>query len=258
MRHYTAVVHREHEIVDDKPLATLWPDHKPLSEVLKLRDTTPVLTWEGTFQGNPTPAGGYTFRREWWSGRARYGPDEFRGRVVGRYQSWDTAETTGDTSAWTVGITGEIVDDYRLLIRDVHRERLTFDVLPATIESVARQWNGDGRLNYIVVEDKSSGKAANQTLRATSPEWLRGLLSPYQPADSKEQRAAAAAVWCRNGMVLLPHPGPAAPWLLDLEDEMFSFPQGTYADQVDALSQLILFMENYLAAGFAAGAGGRQ
>ncbi len=244
MRTYTAIVHQSGP--------ALWPEHMPLADVLKLKETTPALVWESTYQGNPTPAGGYTFRRDFWSGINRYHEDEFRGRVVSRFQSWDTAETTGNTSAWTVGITGEILDDYRLVIRDVYRERLTFDVLPSTIESIARQWNGDGRLSYIVIEDKSSGKAANQTLKATSPAWLRKKISPYQPIGSKEHRASQAAVWCRNGMVLLPHPGPAAPWLLDLEDEIFSFPQGTFADQVDAFAQLILFCENYLAEGHAA------
>ncbi len=258
MRHYTVVVHNEHEVIDGQPMAALWPEHKPLAEVIKLRDTTPELTWEGTFQGNPTPKSGYTFRRSFWGDSTRYHADEFRGRVVARYQSWDTAETTGNTSAWTVGITGEILDDYRLVIRDVYRDRLTFDVLPATIESVARRWNGDGRLNWIVIEDKSSGKAANQTLKATSPEWLREKISPYQPSGSKEHRAAQAAVWCRNGMVLLPHPGPAAPWLIDLEDELFAFPQSAYADQVDAFAQLCLFLENYLAEGHASVAGRRQ
>lgn len=258
MRHFTAVIHEEHEVVDGKPMAVLWPEHKPLSEVLKLRATTPTLTWESMYQGNPTPASGYTFRREWWSGVNRYHEDEFKGRVVARFLSGDTAETTGDKSAWTALIIGDILDDYRLLIRDVYRERLTFDVLPSTIESVARRWNYDGRLSYIVIEDKSSGKAANQTLKATSPEWLRGLISPYQPVGSKEQRAASAAVWCRNSMVLLPHPGPAVPWLLDFEDELFAFPQSAFADQVDTFSQLILFSQNYLAEGYAAGAGKQQ
>lgn len=252
MRHYTAVVHREHEVVDDKPLAALWPDHKPLSEVLKLRDTTPVLTWEGTFQGNPTPAGGYTFRREWWSGRGRFSADgrELRGQVVGRYQSWDTAEETGEGNAWTVCVTGEVLSDYRMAIRHVYRERLTFDALPATIESLARQWSGDGRLRGVVIEDKSSGKSARQTLGATAPEWLRPLLAAYRPMGSKEVRASAASVWCANGMVLLPQPGPEVGWLMDFEDELFSFPQATYLDQVDALSQLVLFCENYLSEGF--------
>jgi hypothetical protein len=107
MRHYTAVVHREYEVVDGKPLAVLWPEHKPLREVLKLRDTTPVLTWEGTFQGNPTPAGGYTFRREWWEDTNRFHLDDraLSVRTIGRYQSWDTAEEDGESNAWTVCIT---------------------------------------------------------------------------------------------------------------------------------------------------------
>lgn len=244
MRTYETTIHRNGP--------ALWPEHKPLTEILKLRDTTPELVWASTYQGNPTPAGGYTFRREFWSGQNRYHPGELAGRVIARYQSWDTAEETKESSAWSVGITGEILDDYRLAIVDVYRERMTFDVLPATIESVARRWDFDGRLRHIAVEDKSSGKQANQTLRATSPDWLRRMISPFQPVGSKEHRAAQAAVWCRNGMVLLPHPGPDAPWLMDFEDELFVFPQGTYADQADAFSQLVLFMENFLSEGYAA------
>lgn len=232
----------------------LWPEHKPLAEVLELRATTPVLDWEATYQGNPTPVGGYTFRREWWSGKGRYRADDlgWRSQVIGRYQSWDTAEEAGVTNAWSVCVTGEILKDYRLVVRDVYRERLTFDVLPATIESLARRWNGDGRLRAVVIEDKSSGKSARQTLAASSEGWLRELLAAYRPTGSKETRAGAASVWCANGMVLLPHPGEGAEWLMDFEDELFSFPQAAYLDQVDALSQLILYCENYLSAGWEA------
>ena len=128
MRHYTAVVHREHEVVDDKPMAALWPDHKPLSEVLKLRDTTPVLTWEGTFQGNPTPAGGYTFRREWWSDKNRYqaGDRSLLTQVVGRYQAWDLAQKDKETNDYTACVTADILADYRMMVREVYRDRLTF------------------------------------------------------------------------------------------------------------------------------------
>ena len=254
MKTYRHVVHREHEVVAGRPLAALWPEHKLLAEVLKLKATTPALIWEGTYQGNPTPAGGYTFRREWWSGKGRFAADgrELRGRVVGRYQSWDTAEEAGEGHAWTVCVTGEVLDDYRLAVRHVYRERLTFDALPATIESLARQWGGDGRLRGVVIEDKSSGKSARQTLEATAATWLRPLISAYRPLGSKEGRASAASVWCANGMVLLPGPGPEVGWLMDFEDELFSFPQAAYLDQVDALSQLVLFCENYLSEGWEA------
>lgn len=245
MRTYRAVVHRNGP--------ALWPEHKPVDEILKLRDTTPELVFEATYQGNPTPAGGYTFRRDFWSGKNRYGAEEaLRAQVLGRFQSWDTAEEAGETNAWSVCVTLEVLKDYRAVVRDVYRERLTFDVLPATIEGLARRWNGDGKLRQVVIEDKSSGKSARQTLAAAGPEWLRELIAAYRPAGSKEARAAAASVWCANGMVLLPHPGEEAGWLMDFEDELFSFPQAAFLDQVDAFAQGVLWVENYLSAGWEA------
>ena len=144
MRTYRHVVHREHEVVDGRPLAALWPEHKPLAEVLKLWATTPALIWEGTYQGNPTPAGGYTFRREWWSGINRYAAGGYAGKVVGRCQSWDTSEGETGESAFSVCVTVDILADYRLAVRDVYRDRLTFDVLPESVESMARRANSDG------------------------------------------------------------------------------------------------------------------
>jgi predicted phage terminase large subunit-like protein len=131
----------------------------------------------------------------------------------------------------------------------VFRERLTFDALPSTIETQARQWHADGRLRKVIIEDKSSGKSAQYTLRATAEPWLREMLFAFQPMGSKTVRAAAASVYCRSGMVLLPHPGQGAEWLMDFEDELFSFPQSAFADQVDAFSQLVIYLGNYLAAG---------
>ena len=199
------------------------------------------------------------FRREWWQERNRYPADgrALRGQVVARYQSWDTAEEIGDGSAWTVGVTVEVLKDYRMAVRHVYRERMTFDALPSTIENMARQWNADGLLKGVVIEDKSSGKSARYALQAAAPVWLRELIHPFRPQGSKEARASAASVWCRNGMVLLPHPGDEVPWLLTFEDELFSFPQSAYADQVDAFGQAVTFLENYLSAGWQA-RGGRQ
>ena len=90
---------------------------------------------------------------------------------MARYQSWDTAEEVGDDNAWTVGVTFEVLNDYRLAVRHVFRARMTFDALPGTIESLARQWNVDGRLKGVVIEDKSSGKSAIHTLKASASTW---------------------------------------------------------------------------------------
>lgn len=199
-------------------------------------------------------AGENAFKREWWTDRSRFSADgrELRGQVVARYQSWDTAEEAGDDNAWTVCVTVEVLKDYRMAVRHVYRARMTFDALPGTIEGMARQWSEDGLLRGVVIEDKSSGKSAIYTLKASAADWLRPLIQPFRPQGSKEARASAASVWCRNGMVLLPQPGEGAEWLLTLEDELFSFPQSAFADQVDALGQAIMYLENYLSEGYRA------
>lgn len=202
-------------------------------------------------------SGENTFRREWWTDRNRFerGALDVAGRVLAYYQSWDTAEEAGDDNAWTVGVTLALLRDYRVAVAHVYRARMTFDALPGTIEAQARMFAGNGLLRAVVIEDKSSGKSARYTLQASAPEWLRGLIVPYRPQGSKETRASAASVWCRNGMVLLPHPGPA--WLLDFEDELFAFPLSRFADQVDAFGQGVLFLENYLSEGYKARHGGK-
>ena len=242
MRTYQTVIHT------DGP--ALWPAHLPLADVLKLRATTPVLVWEGTYQGNPTPTGGHTFKREYWQDKNRYVAGEYAGKVVARYQSWDFAEKDKETNDFSVCVTADILADYRMLIRHVYRDRITFDVVPQTVIALARQWNRDGLLRNVIIEDKSSGTPAYQTVKATAEEWLKPLLIAYQPMGGKVERANAASVWCANGMVWLPQPADDTPWLMDLEDELFAFPQGTHDDQVDALSQAVIFCEHILSTGW--------
>ena len=53
----------------------------------------------------------------------------------------------------------------------------------------------------------------------------------------------------RKGRVVLPPYTASYPWLLDFEDELLSFPNSEYADQIDAFNQLILYAEPYLELG---------
>lgn len=244
-------MHRSHRYLLHTNGPALWPAHKPLTEVLELQATTPQPVWEATYQGNPTPPGGVVFQRSWWRhSENRFTPGELR-RGIGRYISWDTGLKDKEKNAFSVGIVGEILADYRLAIIEVRRDRLTFPDLPEAIEAQAHRWRGGDLLKNVIIEDKASGTSAYQTLLAsTTAPWLAPILFPFQPGGGKTQRAQQAAVWCKNGSVLLPHPGDAVPWLLDLEDELFTFPGSTWADQVDALSQLVLFTEAILAEGW--------
>lgn len=193
---------------------------------------------------------GVTFMREWFEGN-RYDPDDSRLRnlAVARWHSWDTAlSDKEDTAAYSSLVVGELLPDYRMVVREVWRDHLTFPELIAAIERFAHRDARDKKLRNVIIEDKGSGTSAIQTIKATTG-WLAPLLVPFWPSTSKEQRAEQASVWCSNRSVLLPQPSASARWLEPFENELFEFPGSVYKDQVDAFSQLVLYTENLLAEG---------
>lgn len=231
----------------------LWPEHKPLEAVLRLKATTPEGIWAATYQGQPTTARGAIFQRSWYAGaHSRYDPRDPRllTSSYARYQSWDTSMGDQESNAWTVCVTGDLLPDYRLAIRSVLRDRWQFPQLPPEIEAEARRHNRDNKLAAVLIEDKASGTSALQTLRAVSPAWLSTLLYPFVPTVDKTSRANQAAVWCKNGSVLLPMSCELVPWLFAFEEELFEVPGSPWWDQVDALAQLILYLEPRLHEGW--------
>lgn len=238
----------------------LWPDHKPIEEILELQATTPIRIWEGTYQGNPTPPEGTVFMRSWWDGKNRYNITDrpTQNKVIARWISWDTALKDKEDDAYSARVVGELLPDYRMIIREVWRKRLPFPDLPEEIHRSARKYARDGKLRGVIIEDKVSGTSAFQTLSKQADSDIADLLIAFMPPGGKETRAEQAAVWCKQDCVMLPHPDQDAFWLYDFEDELFDFPGTTFADQVDAFSQLIIWTENLLAEGYHARSANRN
>lgn len=254
--HTRVFLHDTHEIIDGQPFSALWPNHKPIAEVLMLKASTPPDTFEGTYQGNPTAAGGTIFRQEWWSqGRARYhyGDTALESNVIARFLSFDTAHEKNESAAFTAYVVGDLLRDYKLLIRRVGRKRLTHPELVEEAQRVIPRWRKDGKLKGIIIEDKDSGTMLLQSLAATAEPEIVDMLVAYNPRVDKTARAGMASVHCQNGMVLLPHPDMAVDWLFDFEEEIFAFPGTPFKDQVDAFAQLIIYLEHYLSEGFRSG-----
>jgi predicted phage terminase large subunit-like protein len=231
----------------------LWPDHKPLEEVLELQATTPDDIFQCTYQGRATPRGGLVFLRAWWlDDQTRYDPTDraYWSQSVGRLISWDTAEKDKETSAWTVGTVFDLLADYRVAVRHIERFRSETPTLIDEARAMAERWNHDGLLRWIVIEDRSSGTTLYQTLSQAQEGWIRGMLYPFLSSDTKEMRAKQASVWCKNACVLIPWPDQVVPWLLDWEEEVFNFPGVTYKDQVDSFSQGVIYLEHLLSAGY--------
>ena len=221
----------------------------------ELDDITQAQLLDGAWVTDPA---GKPFLRDFWRGQNRHG-QLVPSQMVGRWVSWDTAFKDKASADYSAYLVGEMTQDYVLHTRKVHRERLTFPQLPEEIERVATRWNRDGKLCGVLIEDKASGTSAYQTLKATAPEWLQAILVAFQPKGSKVERGRQAAVWCKRGCVTLPLPASGSPhsvggegmgWLFEFERELFNFPDVQHDDRVDTLSQLVLYLEHYLAEGW--------
>lgn len=205
-----------------------------------------------------TDPAGKPFLRDWWRTENRHAGRRAH-KIVGRYHSYDTATKTGQTNAYTARVEGEVTADYRLLITAVWQDRIMVPFLAETVRDSAAAANRDDKLLAVIIEDKDSGTGLVQTLRL-GDDWLASKLVAFQPANfgDKVQRAQQAALWCKRGCVWLPHPSAAVPWLHEFEKQLFTFPDTEYKDMVDAFSQLVIYLENYLAAGWRAREEGKR
>jgi phage terminase large subunit-like protein len=135
-----------------------------------------------------------------------------------------------------------------LAIIEIGRARLEFPMLVSAIQNLHDRYQTyDGKLRGIIIEDKSSGIGAIQTLKLSGN--IAKILKGFNPRVDKPTRWSQAAVWCSLDCILLPWPGVQYPWLIDAEEELFSVPGAPQLDQADSFSQLILFLENLLADG---------
>lgn len=241
--------------IDDNPHIDKAEYLRSLSE---LDEITRMQLLQGLWVTDPT---GKPFLAEWWEkGRNRYylKDERIKNQMAARWISWDTALKDENENAYTACVVGELTPDYRLVIREVWRDKMQFPFLPDAILQRAQKWNYDGRLQAVIIEDKASGTSAYQTLMHTAPQWLRDILIAFQPTGDKGTRGGQAAVWCKRDCVMLPFPDNDAAWLYDFEAELFNFPLSVFKDQADAFAQLVIYLENLLAQGWQAREGMRE
>ncbi len=224
----------------------LWPERFTAEALERTRLAVDDGAWAAMYQQQPALARGKVFDRDWIR-RFPVVPDPGR-RAIARYIAVDTAFKDGEHNDYSVAVVAELMPDYRLYIRDVWRRRVPFTELTDELMHLAQQWDRDGKLREVVIEDAASGTSLYQTLRALSPE-LAAHLVPWRPQGSKVERARLASPWLRNGSVWLPDPSGDVPWLYDFERELLEFPGGIHDDQVDAFVHLVHYLVHYLAVG---------
>jgi predicted phage terminase large subunit-like protein len=128
---------------------------------------------------------------------------------------------------------GAIGADRYLL--DQVRGRLDFPATVAAVLDLSARWP-DAALK--LVEDKANGPAVIATLT----HQIAGLVA-VNPEGGKAARASAVSPQIEAGNVYLPAP-VIAPWVTDFIEECTAFPTGAHDDQVDAMTQALLRLQN--------------
>ena len=142
-------------------------------------------------------------------------------------QSWDTAIKVDATNDCSVCATLLVDDQRNYYLLEVVRDRLLYPELKALAISQAKKH----RPNIILIEEAGLGRTLIKDLKAAALPAV-GVI----PEGDKLTRVSIQLEKFINGQVFFPR---EAPWLVDLENELFAFPNGRYDDQVDAVIQAL-------------------
>jgi predicted phage terminase large subunit-like protein len=202
----------------------LSPEREPLSVLNSLKRDLGSDAFSAQYQQQPAPPGGAMVKRHWVKRFKDLPPTSERLFVL---QSWDTASKGGPENDWSVCTTWVLARGKRWYLVDVWRGRVDYPALKAKVQSHAEAW----KAKRVLVEDAGAGIALVQELQGR----VAGIIA-VKPEGDKVSRMAVASAKFEAGQVFLPE---RAPWLPDLESELFVFPGSRYDDQCDSISQAL-------------------
>jgi predicted phage terminase large subunit-like protein len=198
----------------------LHPERESRDVLESLRAQLGPDIYSAQYQQRPVAPGGAMIKRAWLR---RYDQLPQSGQTI---QSWDVANKQGEENDYSVCTTWLIYENRYYLI-DVLRGRFDFPTLRTKVCEQAKLH----KASQILIEDAGFGTALIQELKTA-----HFLVVGVKPEYDKKIRMAIQSGKFEAGQVFFPK---EAPWLRDLEDELFAFPNGRHDDQVDSISQAL-------------------
>lgn len=203
----------------------LWPERYDIRTLLVTKKVLGSYWWSALYQQKPRPEQGDIFKRHWWQWYTSV-PPKFD-QII---QSWDMTFKDKKTSAYVCGeVWGRIKADCYLL--HLVRGKLSFTKTLQAVRLTTHQWPNS---REKLIEEAANGNAVMDTLKSEIP----GIIG-VQPHGSKEARAHAVSPMVESGNVYLPVQAIATFDVDEFLEEVSSFPNSTYKDQVDAMTQAL-------------------
>lgn len=207
----------------------LWPERVTKDYLEKQKKKMLPSKYAGQYQQRPAPAGGLLFKRAWFK---RY-------TILPKFELlvslWDTAQSVQAKAARSCNMLMGLAHN-GIYIVDVFKERMEY---PALFDALVQRYEAQCA-DSVVVEDKSSGISVIQDLQKNT----RVPVIAYQVGSrSKVDRAVAQTEYVRGGNVWIPEDG-VTPWMEEFLDEIETFPNSLYKDQVDTFTMGLDYLRN--------------
>lgn len=148
------------------------------------------------------------------------------------YQSWDCGIKCGINNDYTVCTTWG-VRNQKLYLIHLLRTKIDYPSLREAVIKMSGYFNPDA----ILVEDCAAGQQIIQEmLLANTVENVIAI----RPKEDKQTRLTLVSPLFERGIVLIPE---VAAWLNTFLDELLNFPDSDHDDQVDSVSQFLLWYQ---------------
>jgi predicted phage terminase large subunit-like protein len=198
---------------------------EPIALLEELREQLGADTFAAQYQQSPIPLDGAMIKRSWIP---RFDQLPVRPTSSCVVQSWDTASKGGAENDWSACAT-VVLHDKKYYLHHMLRRRLDYPELVDCALTHARA-HGPGK---ILIEDAGIGTALLRELQKAGFTTVA-----IKPEGDKITRVAIQSAKFRSGQVLFPK---QAPWLCELEAEVFAFPNTKHDDQVDSIVQALAY-----------------
>lgn len=227
----------------------LWPEWRPLEELLRIKAVTPPRDWEALYQGRPTAEEGGILKRHWWKPWTSPDPPECTHVLLsldGAYSSKDSADFSAATvwGFFRQPVRGD-VDMERgadgMILLDAWHDRVEYPEFRNKVAKLIKAHDPD----TVLIENKASGLSLIQELRRAGVPVTQ--FDPRRQGGDKEARANAAANAFSSGAVWYPEKLRGADGTMVRADfahmvinECAAFPTGANDDLVDTVTQAVL------------------
>ncbi|MBW3096043.1 phage terminase large subunit [Pseudohoeflea coraliihabitans] len=206
----------------------LHPERCGKAELDQLRRDIGSLGFSAQYQQSPAPPDGNLVKRAWFR---NFDLQILNTRGMTIVQCWDTA-LKGDPSCDYSVCSTWARDGSKFYLLDVLRRRMAYpELLQAALKA-----EDDYRPEALLIEAAGSGISLSADLNH------RGIATiAVNSRGDKESRLARVSAMIESGSVFLPE---IAPWKDDFMMEVLSFPSGRHDDQVDSMSQALIWMKD--------------